>query len=60
METDLEVPNSKRERARSGLRPFIIGLLAGAALMFFFSGLIVKVALLAALIGLALLLARYL
>lgn len=39
-------------------RAFVVGMVAGGALMFFFSGLIVKIALLGALVVLAVVLAR--
>lgn len=45
---------------RGSVRPFVIGMLFGAGLMFFFSGLVVKTILIAALVLVAIALARFL
>ncbi len=50
------------EQAKGGghVKAFVIGMVAGAALMFFFSGLVVKVILISALVLIAVALARFL
>jgi len=45
---------------RGGVRPFVIGMVVGAGLMFFFSGLVVKAILIVALVLVAIALARFL
>lgn len=46
--------------ARGHVRAFVIGLLVGATLTFFFSGVIVKLVLIAAVVLAAIVLARFL
>jgi len=48
------------DSGRGHARPFVIGMVAGAALMFFFSGVVVKVILIGALVLIAIVLARFL
>jgi hypothetical protein len=53
--------DGSEERPRGGhVRAFVIGMVAGAALMFFFSGIVVKAILIAALVLIAVALARFL
>lgn len=53
--------DKSEERSGGGhVRAFVIGMVAGAALMFFFSGVVVKTILIAALVCIAIVLARFL
>jgi len=54
------VTEPDRERGRGHVKAFVIGLVAGAALMFFFSGIVIKFALLGVLVVVAIVLARVL
>jgi hypothetical protein len=52
--------SSEKKGDGGHVRAFVIGMVAGAALMFFFSGVVVKVILIAALVLIAVALARFL